>query len=52
MLNALDSPDVRERMKALGQGLPPSAPEQFQERTRNDYALSGKVVRTSGVKAD
>jgi tripartite-type tricarboxylate transporter receptor subunit TctC len=52
LVNALNSPDVRERMKAFGQELSPSTPEQFQEQIRNDYALWGKVVRASGVKAD
>jgi tripartite-type tricarboxylate transporter receptor subunit TctC len=49
---ALNAPDVRERMKAIGQELSPSTPEQFNEQIRNDYALWGKVVRASGVKAD
>lgn len=52
IVSALNSPDVRERMKAFGQELSPSTPEQFQEQIRTDYALWGKVVRTSGVKAD
>jgi len=51
-VNALNSADVRQRMKNLGQELSPSTPEQFQEQIRNDYALWGKVVRASGVKAD
>ena len=49
---ALNAPDVRERMKAIGQELSPSTAEQFQEQIRNDYALWGKVVRASGAKAD
>ncbi len=49
---ALNAPDVRERMKAIGQELSPSTPEQFHEQIRTDYALWGKVVRESGVKAD
>lgn len=52
IVSALNSPDVRERMKAFGQELSPSTPEQFQEQIRTDYVLWGKVVRTSGVKAD
>ena len=49
---ALNAPDVRERMKAIGQELTPSTPEQFHEQIRTDYALWGKVVRASGAKAD
>jgi len=52
IVNALNASDVRERMKALGQELSPSTPEQFQEQIRSDYALWGKVVRASGVKVD
>lgn len=48
----LNAADVRERMKAVGQELSPSTAEQFQEQIRNDFALWGKVVRTSGAKAD
>ena len=49
---ALNAPDVRERMKAIGQELSPSTVAEFQELIRNDYALWGKVVRGAGVKAD
>ena len=48
----LNAPDVRERMKAIGQELSPSTVAEFQELIRNDYALWGKVVRGAGVKAD
>ena len=51
-VDALKSPDVRERMKASGQELSPSTPEQFQEQIRTDYALWGTVVRESGAKVD
>ncbi len=51
-INALNAPDVRERMKATGQELSPSTPEQFHEQIRTDHALWGKVVRSSGVKVD
>ena len=49
---ALNAPDVRERMKAIGQELSPSTVAEFQELIRKDYALWGKVVRGAGVKAD
>ena len=52
LVSALNSPDVRERMNALGQELSPSTPGEFQEQIRNDYAMWGKIVRASGVKAD
>jgi tripartite-type tricarboxylate transporter receptor subunit TctC len=49
---ALNAPDVRERMKSIGQELAPSTAIEFQEQIRRDYALWGKVVRASGVKVD
>lgn len=49
---ALNAPEVRERMKAIGQELSPSTVAEFQELIRNDYALWSKVVRGAGVKAD
>jgi tripartite-type tricarboxylate transporter receptor subunit TctC len=52
MVAALNSPEVRERMKNLGQDLAPSSPEEFQEQIRCDYAVWEKVVRQSGVRVD
>jgi tripartite-type tricarboxylate transporter receptor subunit TctC len=52
IVSILNSATARERMRALGQDLSPSTPEEFQEQIRKDYALWGKVVRASGVKVD
>ena len=52
IVNVLNAPDVRSRMKAAGQELSPSTAEQFHEQIRADYALWGTVVRDSGVKVD
>lgn len=51
-VQALNAPDVRERMKAAGQTPSSSTPEEFQEQIRVDYERWGKVVRTAGVKVD
>ena len=52
IVSVLKSAAARERMRALGQELSPTTPEQFQEQIRKDHALWGKVVRSSGVKVD
>jgi tripartite-type tricarboxylate transporter receptor subunit TctC len=44
-VQALNSPDVRERLNAAGQSAAPSTPEQFQHEVRNDYEVWGKVVK-------
>ena len=51
-VRALNAPDLRERMKAIGQTPAPSTPEEFQAQIRADYERWGKVVRQSGAKAD
>jgi tripartite-type tricarboxylate transporter receptor subunit TctC len=52
IVTVLKSATARERMRALGQDLSPSTPEEFQDQIRKDHALWGKVVRSSGVKVD
>jgi tripartite-type tricarboxylate transporter receptor subunit TctC len=52
IVNVLNSATARERMRALGQDLSPSSPQEFQDQIKKDLALWGKVVRASGVKVD
>jgi tripartite-type tricarboxylate transporter receptor subunit TctC len=52
MLRALKSPDVLQRLQALGMNASPSTPAEFDKQIRADYALWGKVVKLSGAKAD
>lgn len=49
---ALDAPDLRKRMKAIGQTLAPSTPEEFQAQIRADHKRWGEVVRRLGLRAD
>ena len=49
---ALDMPDVKQRIEALGMTPSGSTPEEFEKQIRADYALWGKVVKQAGVKAD
>jgi tripartite-type tricarboxylate transporter receptor subunit TctC len=48
----LKSPDVLQRLQALGMNAAPSTPADFDRQIRADYALWGKVVKLSGAKAD
>jgi tripartite-type tricarboxylate transporter receptor subunit TctC len=52
ILRALKSPDVLQRLQALGMNASPSTPAEFDKQIRADYALWGKVVKLSGAKAD
>lgn len=52
ILRALKSPDVLQRLQALGMNASPSTPVEFDTQIRADYALWGKVVKLSGAKAD
>jgi tripartite-type tricarboxylate transporter receptor subunit TctC len=52
ILRALKSPDVLQRLQALGMNAAPSTPAEFDKQIRDDYALWGKVVKLSGAKAD
>ena len=52
ILRALQSPDVLQRLQALGMNASPSTPAEFDKQIRADYALWGKVVKLSGAKAD
>lgn len=49
---ALGSPDVIERMGALGQTIAPTGPDEFAKQMREDYERWGKVVKASGVKVE
>jgi len=52
ILRALKSPDVLQRLQALGMNAAPSTAAEFNKQIREDYALWGKVVKLSGAKAD
>ncbi len=52
LVRALNMPDVRSRIEALGMTPSPSTPEAFDRQIRADYALWGKVVKQAGVKAE
>jgi len=49
---ALDLPDVRQRMSALGLDPRGGSPEAFGDFARADAAQWAKVVKETGVKTD
>ncbi len=52
IVKALGSPDVVERMNALGQTISSSGPDEFAKQMREDFERWGKVVKAAGVKAE
>ena len=52
IVKALASPDVVERMNALGQTISPSGPDEFQKQIREDFERWGRVVKAAGVKVE
>ena len=52
VVRALRSPDVVERLAAIGQTSAPSTPEEFAKQIRVEYERWGKVVKASGEKVD
>jgi tripartite-type tricarboxylate transporter receptor subunit TctC len=52
VLKALQSPEVLERMSALGQTISPIGPDEFGRQIREDFERWGKVVKAAGVKVD
>jgi len=51
-VQALNSPDVRERLHIAGQTAAPSTPEEFQKEIRNDYAVWSKVIKALDLKPE
>ncbi|MGZ5177031.1 MAG: Bug family tripartite tricarboxylate transporter substrate binding protein [Burkholderiales bacterium] len=52
IVRALRTPDVVERMNALGQTISPSGPDEFAKQIRDDFERWGRVVKASGAKAE
>jgi tripartite-type tricarboxylate transporter receptor subunit TctC len=49
---ALRSPELRERMSAIGMEPAPNTPEQFDQFIRSEIAKWSEVVKASGMKLD
>jgi len=52
VVRALRSPDVVERLGAIGQTSAPSTPDEFTRQIRAEFERWGKVVKASGAKVD
>ena len=52
IVRALESPDVLQRLHAIGLNAAPSTPAEFDQQIREDFVRWGKVVKLSGAKAD
>ena len=52
VVRALRSPDVVERLAAIGQTAAPSTPDEFSAQIRREFERWGKIVKAAGVKVD
>lgn len=51
-VRALNSPEVRDRMKSVGQMPSPSTREEFRRQMQADYQIWGKVVKSANLKPE
>lgn len=51
-VKALNAPEVRERLLALGTAVVGNTPEEFAQFIRVEHARWGKVVREAAIRAD
>ncbi|MGQ0522437.1 MAG: Bug family tripartite tricarboxylate transporter substrate binding protein [Betaproteobacteria bacterium] len=52
VVKALNSPDVRDKLVAMGSDPVGSTPEQFQAFIRKEHARWGKVIRDNNIRAE
>jgi tripartite-type tricarboxylate transporter receptor subunit TctC len=52
IVRALNSPDVRDRMRALGADPVGNTPEQYTAFMKNEIAKWGKVIKAAGIKGE
>ena len=50
-VRALDSPDIKERFRAIGSEPTPTRPEQFDKFIREQHAIVVKIAAKAGIKA-
>ena len=51
-LQALQAPDVRERLAALGAETMPMSPEQFDAMIRDEMAGNAVIIKAAGIKPE
>jgi len=52
MVEALNDPELRNRLRNAGTTPAPSTPEEFEKYLRAENARWGKVIRDNGIKGD
>jgi len=52
MVDALNDPELRNRLRNAGTTPAPSTPEEFEKYLRAENARWGKVIRDNGIKGD
>ncbi len=52
MVDALNDPELRNRLRNAGTTPAPSTPEEFEKYLRAENARWGKVIRDKGIKGD
>jgi tripartite-type tricarboxylate transporter receptor subunit TctC len=51
-LKALQAPDVRERLTALGADAMPMSPEQFDALIKDELASNAEIIKAAGIKQE
>jgi tripartite-type tricarboxylate transporter receptor subunit TctC len=51
-VNALNSPDVRERLVALGSEPVGSSPDEFHAYVKQEVARWGKIIRDNNIRGE
>jgi tripartite-type tricarboxylate transporter receptor subunit TctC len=52
IVRAMNTPDIKEKVTALGNYVIADTPEQFAAYIRSDYEKWGKVVKAANIKVD
>ena len=51
-LKALQTPEVRERLAALGAEPMPLSPEQFDAMIREELAVNANIIKTASIRTE
>jgi tripartite-type tricarboxylate transporter receptor subunit TctC len=51
-VRALNTPDLRERLKGMGADPVGNTPEQYTDYVQNEIIKWGRVIKTAGIKGE
>jgi tripartite-type tricarboxylate transporter receptor subunit TctC len=51
-LKALQTPEIRERLAALGAEPMPLSPEQFDTMIRDELTVNANIIKTAGIRTE